>query len=102
MSVTNVRGTVLYLVFPASASAPADGEPLGTMESGQPTGSAAVVMRVGRCEPHAVADVKKPYSFGIWVTVGDSEPYFLEVLPGAEIQAALGELLQECIAADDG
>ena len=100
MSITNVRGTVLYLVLPASP--PSEGEPLGTMAAGESTGSAPVIMRVGRCEPHAVADVKKPFSFGIWVTVGDSEPYFLEVLPGTELQSALGGLLQECIAADDG
>jgi hypothetical protein len=100
LSVINVRGTVLYLVLPASA--PTDGEPLATMAPGDPAGTAPVLMRVGRCEPHAVADVKKPYSFGVWVTVGDSEPYFLEVLPGPELQAALADLLQECIAADDG
>jgi hypothetical protein len=100
MSITNVRGTVLYLVLPATP--PSEGRPLGTMAPGESSGSAAVIMRVGRCEPHAVADVKKPYSFAVWVTVGDSEPYFLEVLPGAELQSALGGLLQECIAADDG
>jgi hypothetical protein len=100
LAVTNVRGTVLYLVLPPSP--PADGEPLGTMASGETVATAPVLMRVGRCEPHAVADVKKPYSFGVWVTLADSEPYFLEVLPGPEIQAALAGLLQDCIAADDG
>ena len=100
MSVTAVRGTVLYLVLPAAEMS--DGTPLGTMAVGESSGSAPVVMRVGRCEPHAVADVKKPYSFGVWVTIGDSEPYPIELLPGEEIKAALAELLQECIAADDG
>ena len=100
MSVTAVRGTVLYLVLPAAEAS--DGTPLGTMAAGESSGSAPVVMRVGRCEPHAVADVKKPYSFGVWVTIGDSEPYPIELLPGEEIKAALAELLQECIAADDG
>jgi hypothetical protein len=100
MSVTAVRGTVLYLVLAAGETS--DGTPLGTMVAGESSGSAPVVMRVGRCEPHAVADVKKPYSFGVWVTIGDSEPYPIELLPGEEIKAALAELLQECIAADDG
>lgn len=99
MAVTAVRGTVLYLVLPAAE--PPDGEPLGTMAVDDSTGTAPVLMRVGRCEPHAVADVKKPYSFNVWVTIGDSDPYPIELLPGEEIKGALAELLQECIAADD-
>lgn len=98
MSITAVRGSVLYIVSPATE--PADDAPLGTMAAGETTGTAPVLMHVGRCEPHAIGDVKKPYSFNVWVTVGDSDPYPLELLPGAEIQAALAELLQECIAAD--
>ena len=100
ISVTAVRGTVLYLVLPATETS--EGVPLGTMAAGESSATAPVVMRVGRCEPHAVADVKKPYSFGVWVTVGDSDPYPIELLPGEEIKAALADLLQECIAADDG
>ena len=99
LAVTAVRGTVLYIVLPAVEVT--DGEPLGTLAPGESMGTAPVTMHVGRCEPHAVADVKKPYSFGVWVTIDDSEPYPIELLPGEEIKAALAELLQECIAADD-
>lgn len=99
MSVTAVRGTVLYIVAPATDLP--DDEPLGTMAAGESVGTAPVAMHVGRCEPHAVADVKKPYSFIVWVTIGDSDPYPIELLPGEAIQAALAALLQECIAADD-
>ena len=99
MSVTAVRGTVLYIVVPA-VDLP-DDAPLGTMAVGESTGTAPAAMHVGRCEPHAVADVKKPYSFNVWVTIGESDPYPIELLPGEEIQAALAAMLQECIAADD-
>lgn len=99
MAITNVRGTVLYIV---TAAAPADSGPLDAIDAGETAATAPVTMRVGRCEPHAVADVKKPFSFAVWVTIADSEPYFVQLLPGAEIQAALADLLQRCIAADDG
>ncbi len=96
IAVTNVRGSVLFTIQPIEPAA----VPLAVMAAGDTTAAAPIRIHVGRCEAHAVADAKKPYQFAVWVTVGESEPYFLELAPEGELRAALAEMLQACIAAD--
>jgi len=97
ITLTDARGSVLFVVQPIGALEP--GEPLAVMASGEPFTAAAITINVGRCEPHAVADAKKPFAFAVWVSLGAGDPYFVTLAPEGEIRAALEGLLQECVAA---
>lgn len=99
IALTAARGTVLFLLEPVEPVEPV--EPLAVAEGGERTVAAPIVLRVVRCEPHAVAESKRSLQFSVWVTIGESPEYFVTIVPGDDLVVVLGALIQECVAANN-
>jgi hypothetical protein len=52
-----------------------------------------LVFTSATCDPHALAETKKPYVFPLEVTVGDGEPVVLDLPVSDELRARLEELV---------
>jgi hypothetical protein len=55
--------------------------------------STPVVFTSATCDPHALAETKKPYVFPLEVTVGNGEPVVLDLPVGDELKARLESLV---------
>ena len=65
--VTELDGNVLYrLAFPGPEQA--------QVTAAAPRASIPLVVTPLRCDPHAFAEVKKPFEFPVQVALGDAEP----------------------------
>lgn len=70
---------------------------LVVLEPGADTAELAVELEVVRCEPHAVADAKKPFDFKAWIALGDDEPRYVRVPAPPGLQDALLRQLAACV-----
>ena len=61
-----------------------------------PSASMRVTISADRCDPHAVAEFKRPYVFLSWVAVGDGEPVPVELELTGGARAALDRLIAAC------
>jgi hypothetical protein len=61
-----------------------------------PSASLPVTISADRCDPHAVAEFKRPYVFLSWVAVGDGEPVPVELELTGGARAALDGLIAAC------
>ncbi|CAN5485601.1 hypothetical protein BH24ACT5_BH24ACT5_02930 [soil metagenome] len=96
LSIDTVRGTVLYRLEPPEPLA--EGDVMATLEPGEESIEVPVVLLAARCEPHAVADVKKPYDMAVWVTIGDGDTTYVPLRPSDPVIAGLQELTRRCVA----
>lgn len=96
ITIDTVRGTVLYRLKPWQPLA--EGDVMATLEPGESSIEVPVVLLAARCEPHAVADVKKPYDMAIWITVGNGEETYIPLRPSDPVIAGLQELTRRCVA----
>jgi hypothetical protein len=62
----------------------------------EPMATVPVTIRADRCDPHAVAEFKRPYVFLSWVAVGDGEPVPVELLLTGGARQALVDLIATC------
>jgi hypothetical protein len=62
----------------------------------EPVASVPVTIRADRCDPHAVAEFKRPYVFLSWVAVGDGEPVPVELVLTGGARQALVDLIATC------
>ena len=60
-----------------------------------------VVVRVGRCDAHALIESKKLFRFRVWVALDGAErvPVELEAAAGGPLRRALERALQQCVDA---
>lgn len=96
ITIDTVRGTVLYRFEPPQPLAEAD--VMATLAPGDSSVDVPVVLLAARCEPHAVADAKKPYDMAIWVTIGNGEETYLPLRPSDPVITGLQELTRRCVA----
>ncbi|MEO7574010.1 MAG: hypothetical protein ABIX10_16400 [Acidimicrobiales bacterium] len=70
--------------------------PVLRVSDDEPVARLPVTISADRCDPHAVAEFKRPYVFLSWIEVGDAEPVpvELELLGGA--RQALVDLVAAC------
>lgn len=59
-----------------------------------------VEVSAARCDPHALIESKKTYSFPIWVRVGEAAATYLVLEPEGEARAAMEQLLEVGCAVD--
>jgi hypothetical protein len=69
--VTQVAGTVIYSLRPATAQQ--GDRPLARLTPENPAASVPVVVSVARCDGHARGETKKPYEFLVWVAAPGGE-----------------------------
>ena len=66
------------------------------MSDDEPTASVPVTISADRCDPHAVAEFKRPYVFLGWVGVGDADPVPVELVLTGGARQALVDLIASC------
>lgn len=66
-----IAGSILYTLTPDLA----DGDtPIGELAGDDSRQSFDVIGDTSRCDAHGLADVKKPFAFNAWISIGGSEP----------------------------
>ncbi|MDR7277923.1 hypothetical protein [Catenuloplanes atrovinosus] len=89
VTMTEVRGSVLYTLTPASSAR--------TLAATQGAVDLPVTIDSNRCDPHAVGEVKKPYEFPAWLAVGDAPPvYTLIDVPAGARATLFGFVRERC------
>ncbi|WP_433824795.1 hypothetical protein ACQP2E_21875 [Actinoplanes sp. CA-015351] len=85
--VTELDGNVLYrLAFPGAAEA--------TVTAASPAAAIDIVVTPLRCDPHAFAEVKKPFEFPVHVALDDAEPLVSTVPVDDDDKSALDTMLR--------
>ncbi len=81
VSVTGVEGSVLFDVRPVGgrASSPATAAPLLRLAPGETAAVLPVELRAGRCDPHALIEANKRYTFPVRVALGADPPRHVPV-----------------------
>jgi hypothetical protein len=73
-----------------------EAHPVLRVSDEEPTASVPVTISADRCDPHAVAEFKRPYVFLSWVSVGDGEPVPVELVLTGAARQALVDLIAAC------
>jgi hypothetical protein len=73
-----------------------DAHPVLQVSDEEPAASVPVTISADRCDPHAVAEFKRPYVFLSWVSVGDGEPVPVELVLTGAARQALVDLIAAC------
>jgi hypothetical protein len=89
--VDEVLGNVIFGVTAGTAS------PVVTVDDDQPTASVGVTVSAARCDPHALTEYKRTFTFVVEVLVDDGDPVRVDVVAAGDAHAALSELLESCI-----
>jgi hypothetical protein len=76
VTLQDLTGSIMYSLDPDPAGRP---RPLGTLAAGQRRLVVPVTARPGRCDQHALAEIKKPFVFPAWITLGDGERRYTEI-----------------------
>jgi hypothetical protein len=96
VTVTAAKGSVIFDLAPQDP----DGIP-ATLEPGVPVVAVPVRITATRCDPHALAESKKTFVFGVWLGLGGEPERYVEVRPEAELEQALLAALEFCSDALD-
>jgi hypothetical protein len=73
-----------------------DAHPVLRVSDNEPTAHVPVTISADRCDPHAVAEFKRPYVFLSWVAIGDGDPVPVELELQGGARAALVDLIAAC------
>lgn len=75
LTVTGVRGSVLFTVRPA----PGRPDPPLVLDPGVDRGELPIEATMARCDGHALGEVKRAYSLELWVRLGDDAERYTTV-----------------------
>jgi hypothetical protein len=73
-----------------------DDHPVLQVSDDEPRARLPVTISADRCDPHAVAEFKRPYVFLSWIAVGNGDPVPVELELQGGARAALVELIASC------
>lgn len=90
--VTSVGGTILFSVEPAA-------EPLLVLPDGAPDAAAPVRLRATRCDPHALTESKRSFTFPVFVALDGAEPARVELTVAGPDRDVLQDLLDRTCGA---
>lgn len=86
LRLDEIRGSLLYALN--SEAVPV------TLASGNTSIDIPVTLTTASCEPHVVADAKKPFVFPAWIAVGDGVPVYTRIPVPVSVQRQLVEYQQ--------
>lgn len=72
------------------------GTPRERLPAAAQTATVPIEIRASRCDPHALADIKKPFHFSLWVSLGSAEAQYLEIDAKGEGREVLNDLMAGC------
>jgi hypothetical protein len=90
-TVEEVLGNVIFTVSSDESS------PVVEVNDEQPSAGAGVAITAARCDPHALIEYKRTFTFTASVRVGDDEPIEVDVAAEGTARRALEDLLTSCI-----
>ena len=91
VTVDDVRGNVIFTVY-----VDVEGTPVLRVTDDEPVASVPVTISADRCDPHAVAEFKRPYVFLSWIAIGDDATVPVELVASGAARAALDQLIASC------
>jgi hypothetical protein len=88
--VDDARGNVIFtLVIP-------EDPPILRVDDDEPSARLPITISADRCDPHAVAEFKRPYVMLTWIAIGDSAPVPVELEATGAARTALDVLIASC------
>jgi hypothetical protein len=90
VAIDDAVGNVIFTLLLEQA------HPVLRVSDDAPSATVPVTISADRCDPHAVAEFKRPYVFLSWVAVGDGEPVPVELELTGGARAALDGLIAAC------
>lgn len=91
VAVTGAVGSVIFDVTPREgATFPA------TLAADERELTVPVTITATRCDPHAFAESKKTFVFGVWIAVDAQEPTFVELHAKGDLKDALQVAFDAC------
>ena len=91
VAIDDARGNVIFTLH-----VEAEGNPILQVTDDEPAASVPITISADRCDPHAVAEFKRPYVFLTWIAVGDGEPVPVELEATGAARDALDQLIATC------
>ena len=67
------------------------------MSDERPSARIGIRIHAARCDPHALIEYKRTFTFSVWIRVGDREPALVDVKAEGPAHRALERLLAACI-----
>lgn len=94
--VTELSGTILF-----SVDRRGDGDLL-RLPAGQDASTVEVVVSATRCDPHALTESKRSFTFPVYASLDGAEPVLLQVTVDGDGRRALQQLLEDTCPALGG
>jgi hypothetical protein len=92
--VDEVLGNVIFTITPTGGSASRPGL---AVSDERPSDRIGVRIRAARCDPHALIEYKRTFTFSVRIRVGDREPALVDVKAEGAAHRTLERLLEACI-----
>jgi hypothetical protein len=98
-AVDQVEGNVIFTVGTGTGSGSGESapEPVLEVSDDQTSDRVVAVAEASRCDPHALTEYKRTFTFSAWVTVADEAPLRIDVEAEGEARRALQDLLSDCL-----
>lgn len=96
-TVDELVGNVIFSLGPAGpGSGSGSGVRLAVSDEA-PSARIGVRIHAARCDPHALIEYKRTFTFSVWIRVDDREPALVDVKAEGPAHQALERLLAACI-----
>jgi hypothetical protein len=92
--VDELVGNVIFNLGPTEGSASRPGL---AVSDERPSARIGVRIHAARCDPHALIEYKRTFTFSVWIRVGDREPALVDVKAEGAAHRTLERLLEACI-----
>jgi hypothetical protein len=92
-----VRAVVDELVGNVIFTAGPTGSTRLAVSDERPSARIGIRIHAARCDPHALIEYKRTFTFSVWIRVGDREPALVDVKAEGPAHRALERLLAACI-----
>lgn len=91
VAVEDAAGNVIFTIRVDD-----DEPPILRVTDYEPVATVPITISADRCDPHALAEVKRLYLFVAWAAVGDAEPVPMDLEPTGAARAAVENLFETC------
>jgi hypothetical protein len=92
--VDELVGNVIFGLAAPEGSASGPGL---AVSDDRPSARIRVRIHAARCDPHALIEYKRTFTFSVWIRVGDRDPALVDVKAEGPAHEALERLLAACI-----
>jgi hypothetical protein len=96
-AVDELVGNVIFNIGATGSSGRAGSRPGLAVSDERPSDRVGVRIHAARCDPHALIEYKRTFTFSVWIRVGDREPALVDVKARGPAHRTLERLLAACI-----